>query len=90
MFTNLVLVCGYGVVALTAMHVLVGNWSGAASLGNFAAAFFATPFLAFRAWMLRRDLRAAGPIRLRWMAIAAFPLCSWGFGALVLWCPSTK
>ncbi len=81
MFTNLVLVCGYGVVALTAMHVLVGNWSGAASLGNFASAFFATPFLAFRAWMLRHDLQAVGPIRIRWMAIAAFP-----FVFLGLWC----
>ena len=52
MFTNLVLACGYGVVGLTAMHVIVGNWSGIASLGNFGAAFFALAFLMVRAWMV--------------------------------------
>jgi hypothetical protein len=56
MFTNLVLLFGYGVVALTCMHAIIGNWSGIASLGNFAAALFGLPFLMVRAWMLRRDL----------------------------------
>lgn len=86
MFTNLVLACGYGVVGLTAMHVIVGNWSGIASLGNFAAAFFALPFLVIRAWILRKDLWTRGLIRLRWLAIAAFPvvfLALWSVGLAV-------
>ena len=74
MFTNLVLLSGYGVVALTSMHAIIGNWSGVASLGNFAAALFGIPFLMARAWMLRRDLRAQGLTRFRWLAIASFPV----------------
>ena len=83
MFTNLVLFCAYGVIALTAMHAIIGNWSGIASIGNFAAAFLAAPFLTVRAWTLRGDLREHGLIRMRWFAIAVFPLAFvilWGVG----------
>lgn len=74
MFTNLVLLFSYGVVALTTMHTIAGNWSGVASLGNFAVALLGLPFLVVRAWMLRRDLRAQGLARFRWLAIAGFPV----------------
>lgn len=86
MFTNIVLLCSYGVIAGTALHVILGNWSGIASLGNFAAALFSIPFLLIRAWMLRRDLRGEGLIQARWIAIAAFPLvfvAFWGISIAV-------
>ena len=86
MFTNLVLLLSYGVVALTTMHAIVGNWSGVASLGNFAAALFGLPFLMVRAWMLRRDLREQGLARFRWLAIAGFPVvfvAFWSVGLAV-------
>ena len=86
MFTNLALISGYGVVALTCMHAIIGNWSGVASLGNFAAALFGLPFLMVRAWMLRRDLRAQGLTRFRWLAIAGFPVvfvAFWSVGLVV-------
>lgn len=86
MFTNLVLLSSYGVVALTTMHAIVGNWSGIASLGNFAAAFFGVPFLIVGAWMLRRDLWARGLTRVRWLAIAGLPIvfvAFWSVGLAV-------
>lgn len=86
MFTNLVLLSCYGVVSVTTVRVLAGNWSGIASIGNFAAAFFGVPFLIVRAWMLRRDLWARGLTRIRWLAIAGFPLsfvAFWSVGVAV-------
>lgn len=86
MFTNLVLLSCYGVVALTTVHVIAGNWSGIASVGNFAAALFGVPFLIVRAWMLRRDLWARGLTRIRWIAIAGFPVVFvvlWAVGVAV-------
>jgi hypothetical protein len=80
MFTNLVLLCSYEIAVLTALHVILGNWSGIASIGNFATAIFAIPFLLTRAWMLRRDWRSSRLARFRWIAIAAFPfvfVCFW-------------
>ena len=74
MVTNLVLLFSYGVVALTCMHAIIGNWSGVASLGNFAVALFGLPFLMVRAWMLRRDLQVQGLPRFRWLAIAGLPV----------------
>ena len=86
MFTNLVLLFSYGVVGLTTIHAIVGNWSGIASFGNFAAAFFGLPFLIVRAWMLRGDLWSRGLTRVRWLAIAGFPIvfvAFWSVGLTV-------
>ena len=86
MVTNLVLLFSYGVVALTCMHAIIGNWSGVASLGNFAVALFGLPFLMVRAWMLRRDLQVQGLPRFRWLAIAGFPVvfvAFWSVGLAV-------
>ena len=74
MFTNLVLLFGSGVVALTCMHAIIGNWSGIASLSTFAAALFGLPFSMMRARMLQRDVQAPGLARFRWLAIAGFPV----------------
>jgi type VI protein secretion system component VasK len=86
MFTNLVLLCSYGVVALVAMHVMMGNWSGLASVGIFAATVFSTPYLLVRAWQPRGSAHAGAPMRARWVMIAGFPIVCvlfWTIGLVV-------
>ena len=74
MFTTVVLFLSYGVLALTLDHTIENNWSGLASVGNFAAAFLSVPFLLVRAWSLRSWRTASWLKRLRWWLIIGFPV----------------
>ncbi len=74
MFTFVVLFASFAVLAVTILHALIGNWSGAASLGNFAALLFGVPFLSVRAWQLRGLRKQGFPASWFWFACAAFPV----------------
>lgn len=84
MFLAAVLAASYGVLALTILHAIFGNWSGAATLGNFCAAVFSVPFLLLRAWQLRNWRTLPGGNRLIWLLTLAFPPAFLGFWAIAI------
>ena len=84
MFLAAVLAASYGVLALTILHAILGNWSGTATLGNFCAAVFSVPFLLLRAWQLRSWRKLPGPNRLIWLLAIAFPPVFLGFWVIAI------
>ena len=84
MFLAAVLAASYGVLALTILHAIFGNWSGTATLGNLGAAVFSVPFLLLRAWQLRAWRTLHGPNRLIWILAIAFPVAFLGFWAIAI------
>lgn len=84
MFLAAVLVASYGVLALTILHAIFGNWSGTATLGNFCATVFSVPFLSLRAWQLRSWRTSLGCNRLIWLLAIAFPPAFLGFWAIAI------
>jgi hypothetical protein len=82
MFTILVLFASYGVLLLTIWHSVSGNWSGVASLGNFAAVAISVPFLSVRAWQLRPSRTGATYSPLVWWLSLLFPVLFLGFWAI--------
>ena len=83
MFTILVLLASYGVLALTILHSISGNWSGIASLGNFAALALSIPFLSVRAWQLRSARTGGAHSPWIWWPCLMFPVLFLGFWIIV-------
>jgi hypothetical protein len=83
MFTVVVLLASYGVLALTVLHSIAGNWSGVASLGNFAALGLSVPFLSVRAWQLRPARMGLAYSPWIWWPSLMFPILFLGFWAVV-------
>lgn len=82
MFTILVLFTSYGVLALTIVHSIAGNWSGIASIGNFAALGLSVPFLSVRAWQLRSARTGNEYSAWIWWLCLMFPVLFVGFWVL--------
>jgi len=83
MFTVLVLFASYGVLLLTILHTVSGNWSGIASLGNFAALVLSVPFLSVRAWQLRPARTGSAHSPFIWWPSLMFPVLFLGFWVVV-------
>ena len=83
MFTVLVLFASYGVLALTVLHSIFGNWSGIATLGNFAALALSVPFLSVRAWQLRPARTGNAYSPWIWWPSLMFPVLFLGFWLIV-------
>jgi len=83
MATILVLLVSYGVLALTVMHGVSGNWSGLASVGNFAALGLSVLFLSVRAWQLRSSRMGGAYSPLIWWSCSMFPILFLGFWLVV-------
>lgn len=79
MFTTLVLFASYGVILLNVLHGLSGNWSGIATLGNFAALVLSIPFLLVRAWQLQPAIARSEYSPWKWWSSLMFPLLFLGF-----------
>ena len=83
MLTVLVLCASYGILLLTVLHGVLGDWSGIASLGNFAAAAFSVPFLSVRAWQLRSARTGDAYSPLMWWSALLFPIVFVGFWLVI-------
>lgn len=69
-----ILLMSYATLLAAAMHTLLGNWSGAASLGMFFVIFVGAPFLASYAGYLWRKKLMHGWVRAEAALCAAIPV----------------
>ena len=69
-----VLAASYGALLAALAHALLGNWSGAASVGMFFAIFVGAPSLTGYAGYLWRKRLLLGWVKVEAALCAAFPV----------------